>query len=103
MAHRANGNTYKDLEENYASDAVLLCEHGAKHGHSGVAESANRLKQQLEGGGFEIQRVVVQGEFALLLWHGETVRTLIENGVDSFVIRDGRIVMQSVFYSIRDK
>jgi hypothetical protein len=38
----------------------------------------------------------------LLLWRAESPQARAEHGVDSFAVRDGRIVMQSVAYELRE-
>ena len=47
LARRARGDIEGDLEQNYAPDVVLLCEHGAFAGREAVRDSAEALARQL--------------------------------------------------------
>ncbi len=97
---RAQGRLEEDLERNYCDEVVLIHQFGAKHGRNGVRESAHRLQNQLQGGRYEYTTQVIEGDYAPLLWRACSEHARIDHGVDSFVIRDGRIVMQTVHYEV---
>jgi hypothetical protein len=89
-----------DLTENYAEDILLFCEHTVLIGREAVRASADRLMLQLPGAKFQFSTQLVKGDYAFLVWSAESDRFTVKDGVDSFVIRDGRIVMQSIFYRL---
>jgi hypothetical protein len=62
--------------------------------------SAERLALQLKDATFEYLIQYVTGEYAFLRWRASSPNVRIEDGADSFVIRDGWIIMQSVYYRI---
>ena len=97
---RAESKLEEDLHRNYSDEVVLIHQFGVKSGRSGVRESAHRLREQLRGGRYEYVVQHVEGEYAFLLWRASSEHARIEHGVDSFVIRDGRIVMQTVHYAV---
>lgn len=103
LKRRTAGDLEGDLEHNYSADVVLLCEHGPKHGRDAVRKSAGDLERQLPDASFEYLQKVVDQEYAVLFWRADSAESRAEHGVDSFVIRDGRIVMQSVAYELRPK
>jgi hypothetical protein len=103
LRYRAQGDLDLDLIQNYARDVVLFCEFGVLHGHDAIRKSAQRLCLQLSGGRFEYRVLHVEGEYAFLKWQAESDSTRIEDGADSFVIREGLIVMQTVSYRIVEK
>jgi hypothetical protein len=103
LEQRGAGRILDDLERNYAPNIVLLCEWGVHCGHDGVRESAEKLWLQLPDAKFEYLAMQVDREFALLKWRGESAGARAEHGVDSFVIRDGKIVMQSIYYELQAK
>ena len=103
LDRRAVGDIEGDLATNYAPDVVLLCEHGAFEGREAVRNSAEQLAQQLPKARQEIICQVCRDNYALVIWRAEADGIRAEHGADSFVIRDGRIVMQSVFYQLREK
>lgn len=103
LRRRAEGRLREDLDEDYAEDVVLLCEHKPLVGRDAVRESAARLQLQMPGGQFEFISLHVHGEYAFLRWRGESRDVRLENGADTFVVRGGRIVMQSVYYTVCEK
>ena len=97
---RSLGDLEADLERNYADDIVLLCELGALKGRAAIRRSARRLGVQLPDAEFEFPTKLVQGEHAFLVWKARSQRFEVEDGADSFVIRGGRIVLQTIFYRL---
>lgn len=100
LRRRAEGKLLEDLELDYADDVVLLCEYGVMRGRDAVRESADDLHLQMPSGCFRYLATEVEGEYAFLRWRGESPEVRLENGADSFVIRDGRIIMQSIYYTV---
>lgn len=49
---------------------------------------------------YEFVAQQIDEEYALLLWRAQSPKARINAGVDTFVIRAGLIVMQSVFYEL---
>ena len=103
LARRTAGDLEGDLEHNYAPGVIFLCEHGPRTGRDAVRESAERLAKQLPEASFQYRVKQVDREYALLLWRADSPKARAEHGVDSFVIRDGRILMQSVYYVLEEK
>lgn len=97
---RAAGDLETDLRENYANDVVLLCSYGVFQGVDAVRQSADRLGLQLPGAHFDYVTRVTHGEYAFLEWKATSDRFRINNGADSFVIRNGRIHMQTIHYTL---
>lgn len=53
-------------------------------------------------GDYEIVRKTVEGRFAFIGWRAREPGRSVEDGADSFVIEDGRIVFQSIHYSLQE-
>ena len=100
---RARGDLATDLERNYSPSVVLLCDAGVFHGVDAVKTSADRLGLQLPNARFDYLSVQVDGEFGFLKWTAESDRFRVPEGADSYVIRDGRIVMQTIYYRLEPK
>jgi hypothetical protein len=92
-----------DLQHNYAHDVVLLCEHGVFKGRDAVRNSAKALADQLPDACFQFPFKTVDGEHALLHWSAQSANAQVDFGVDTFVIRDGRIVLQTVSYPLKNR
>lgn len=44
---------------------------------------------------FEMKKQVVEGEAAYIVWSAETADNIYELGTDTFIVRDGKIAIQS--------
>ena len=101
LAKRLAGDVEGDIRMNYSPDVVFLTGTGAFTGHDGVRASAKELTRYLpEDSVFEYRHTLVEGEYAFLEWTTHSNRGQVTDGADSFVIRDGKIVFQSIHYSV---
>jgi len=98
---RLEGDLEKDLRRNYAEDVVLLTVNSNATGHDALRASAARLREQLPDGRFEFLARQVNGPYALLVWSGRSANLTAVDGADTFVIREGRIVLHSIHYGLR--
>jgi hypothetical protein len=89
-----------DIQRNYDPDVLVLGYHGIFHGHEGVRQCASRLAAELAQAKFCYTRKLVCGEIAFLEWTATAEGGCIEDGVDTFLIRDGRIVAKTVRYTV---
>jgi phage host-nuclease inhibitor protein Gam len=96
-----HGSVEEDLPRNYAPDVVVLTADGVRHGHDGVRELAERLRKELPDAAFTYTARVVAGEVALLEWTARSPSgARVDDGADSFVIRDGRIHAPTIHYTV---
>lgn len=100
---RKSTSTEEDIERNYAPDVVILASSGIHLGHDGVRETASILREALPDGMYEYIKTLVEGEFAYLEWKGRSEERAIDDGADSFVIRDGKIVAQTIHFKVRPR
>ena len=94
------GALEQDLARNYAPDVVLLSNWGVEHGHDGARRLAHLLESQLPDSDFAYRLRLVDGEVAMLQWTARSRAAAVHDGVDSFVVRDGRIQAQTIWYSL---
>jgi hypothetical protein len=97
---RQEGNLESDLHRNYADYVVLICSFGSIRGHHAIRESAHRLGLQLPGAEFKFTTKQVVDEYAFLEWEAASDNYSVKYGVDSFVICNGKIVMQTIRYTL---
>lgn len=100
LNRRLSGDVEADIATNYAEDIIILSGQGVFHGHEGVRASADRLAAVTKGATFHYKRTVIEAEYGLLEWTAEAGEQNICDGVDAFVIRDGKICMQTVHYTV---
>ncbi len=89
-----------DIVRNYAEDVVLLTGQGIFRGHDGVRRSAALLHAWLPSAVYEYRTVLLEGEVAFLEWAASCAAAVVEDGADSFVIRGGRFVVQTIHYTV---
>lgn len=100
LALAAAGDWETDLARNVAEDVVVLTGFGVFEGREQVRVLAELLDAQLPRARFEYTTVVVRGEVGFLEWRAEADGARVRDGADSFVIRDGRIVAQTIHYTV---
>jgi SnoaL-like domain len=93
-----------DLERNVAEDIVVLTNRGTFRGHDGVMELAQMLAEELPAHeAFEYTYTSVEGKMAFLEWAYEDATTRVRDGADSYLIEDGKIVAQTIHYTVERK
>jgi hypothetical protein len=89
-----------DLARNYAEGVVVVSNWGVEQGHEVVRRMAALLQSQLPECTFAYTLRLVEGEIGMLQWTGHSPAGSVRDGVDSYVIRDGRIVAQTLHYTL---
>jgi hypothetical protein len=100
LRESVEGAVENDLARNYAEDVVILTGRGVYRGHDGIRRLAQLLQEQLPGCTFHYITKEVEGEVAFLEWTADSPRARVEDGADSYLIRDGRIVTQTIHYTV---
>jgi hypothetical protein len=103
LALTTAGEHDRDIAYNYADDVVLLTGLGIFRGHEGVRQSRATLGMDLPDARFSYVTTLVDREYAFLEWRGESEHTLVDDGADGFVIRDGLIRAQTIHYTVRHR
>jgi ketosteroid isomerase-like protein len=81
----------------YAPDAVLFTPDGPLRGTGAIRPLFETLLAEFgkPGADFRMQQQLVEGDYAFITWTAQTADRHYELGTDTFVIRDGKIVVQS--------
>ncbi len=83
----------------YADDAVMISPNGVRRGAAEIREAFAGFFAGLFAPGtytFTTDLTTAEGETAFMLWHAECTGATIPIGTDTLVIRDGKIVAQTV-------
>ncbi|WP_435769528.1 nuclear transport factor 2 family protein [Nocardioides sp. SYSU DS0651] len=99
LRRRQAGDLEGDLATNYADDVILLSAEGVHRGHDGVRALADVLRTYVADGTYRYLQVLVEGEVGMLQWTARDQDTVIHDGADSYLVRDGRIRVQTIHYS----
>jgi pimeloyl-ACP methyl ester carboxylesterase len=87
-----SGSIEANLARNYAEDVLVLSGRGVFRGHDGLRQLQKLLSEEAPGARFTYRTRLFQGEIGFLEWTAESDEVVIRDGVDSYVIRDGKIV-----------
>jgi hypothetical protein len=101
IALAQEGDLEADLIRNVATDIVLLTSYGIFRGYEGVRKAAALLEQQIGRTKYFYRNRMVHGEHAFLEWGARSELAAIEDGADSYLIRDGRIQSMTIHYTVR--
>lgn len=90
-----------DLKRNFADEIVLLTGYGIFRGIDGVREKVRLLNEHLPGGRWTYRTIMAEGEMGFLEWSAVADNgARVEDGADSYLIRDGRIHAMTIHYTV---
>lgn len=89
----------------YAAGAVLFTPEGPIKGIAAIKTFFHALLAEFgkPGATFSLKHQSVEGDYGYILWSAETADNVYELGTDTFVVCDGRIVVQSFAGKITPK
>ena len=94
----------EDIRRNVSEEIVILINRGKFHGHEGVRQLAYMLGEELpEHRSFEYTYRAVEGRMAFLEWAYEDENVRVREGADSYLIENGKIVAQTIHYTVEQK
>ena len=94
----------EDIRRNVSEDIVILINRGTFRGHEGVRQLAQMLGEELpEQRAFEYTYRAVEGRMAFLEWAYEDDNVRVRDGADSYLIEEGKIVAQTIHYTVEQK
>jgi hypothetical protein len=104
LAQRRAGSLQADLDRNHATDVVTLSAEGVHHGHDAIRSLAAILRGYLPEGEYNYRSLLVHGEVGMLQWSGRCAEdsTKVHDGVDTYVVKNGRIAAQTIHYSAQE-
>ena len=89
------------IVEDYADDAAFITPGGVKLGKDGVREGFTQLLTDLPNAAWDIKTAIFEGDVLFLEWAAVSSATKVEDGIDTFVFRDGLIQVQTVRYTLQ--
>jgi ketosteroid isomerase-like protein len=104
FAHHAEVLIAGDLDgivEDYADDAVFITPAGVKRGKAGVRESFTQLLADVPNADWKVPTQIFDGDTLFIEWSATAAATKVEDGVDTFIFRDGQIRLQTVRYTVQ--
>lgn len=95
-----NGSIEEDLKKNFSKDLILLSTHGIYNGHSGLKELNERLIHEFPEAEFKYTNFLVKGEIGFLEWTAKSEYAQVDDGADSYIVRNGLIIAQTIHYTV---
>ena len=101
--HHAKALGAGDLDEivaDYADDAVFITPAGVKRGIDGVREGFTQLLADVPDAAWDLKTLIFENDVLFLEWAADAGATRVDDGIDTFVFRDGLIRVQTVRYTV---
>ena len=106
FAHHAQSLGAGDLDEivaDYADDAILITPAGTRRGKDGVRAGFTQMLADVPDAAWNLKTQIYEDDVLLLEWAADAAATRVEDGLDTFIFRDGLIRVQTVRYTLQHK
>jgi ketosteroid isomerase-like protein len=97
------GGDLEGIVSDYSDDAVFITPAGVLHGKDGVREGFTKLLEDVPSADWDVPTQIFEGDVLFIEWSADAERTRVEDGIDTFVFRDGLIRVQTVRYTLLQK
>jgi ketosteroid isomerase-like protein len=104
FAHHVQALGAGDLDEivaDYADDAVVISPTGVLRGPDGVRAAFVQLLADVPDASWDLPTQIYEGDVLFLEWTANAGATRVDDGVDTFVFRDGLIRVQTLRYTVQ--
>ncbi len=102
--HHAQALGAEDLDEivaDYSDDAIFITRAGVLRGKDGIRQAFVKLLSEVPQAAWDIKTTIYEDDVMFLEWGAEGGGNRIEDGIDTFVFRDGLIRVQTVRYTLQ--
>lgn len=106
FAHHVQALGAGDLDgivADYTDDAVFITPAGVKRGKDGIRAGFTQLLADVPNASWELKTQIYEGDVLFLEWTAASARTMVEDGIDTFVFAEGLIRVQTVRYTLQHK
>lgn len=102
--HHAQALGAGDLDgivADYSDDAVFITPARVWRGKDGIREAFTQLLADVPNAAWELKTQIYEGDALFLEWAATSAATKIEDGIDTFIFRDGLIRLQTVRFTLQ--
>lgn len=106
FAHHGAALAAGDLDEiltDYAEDSVLITPAGVARGRQAIRRVFAQLLADIPDANWDLKTQLFDGDVLFLEWAADSAASRVDDGVDTFVFRDGVIAAQTVRYTPHPK
>jgi ketosteroid isomerase-like protein len=97
------GEYLDEIVADYADDSVVITSAGVARGKDDIRKVFVRLFDELPHAAWDLKTPIFGGDVLFLEWAADSASNRVDDGVDTFVFRDGMIWAQTVRYTPRAK
>ena len=104
FSHHAQALGAGDLDEivaDYSDDAIFITPTGVLRGKDGIREAFTRLLADVPNADWTVPTQIYDGDVLFIEWTATSAATKVEDGIDTFIFRDGMIRVQTVRYTVQ--
>ena len=104
--HHADALGAADLDEiaaDYADDAVFITPAGVVRGKDGIRAAFAQLLAEIPEAVWDLKTQIYEDDVLFLEWAVQAAGAFIEDGIDTFMFRDGLIRLQTVRFTLQRK
>ena len=94
------GEDLEGIVSDYSDDAVVICQGETYRGKDGVREVFTRLLLDVPQASWQLPTMVFAEDVMYLEWRAQSAGRHVDDGIDTFVFREGEIRVQTVRYSV---
>jgi hypothetical protein len=106
FAHHGQALAAGDLDEivaDYAADSALITSSGVARGKDEIRQVFAKLLDDLPDAEWDLKTQIFEGDVLFLEWAADSAVSRVDDGIDTFVFRDGVIRAQTVSYTPQAK
>ena len=101
--HHVQALVARDLEgivEDYADDAVFITPDGSLRGKDGIRQAFQKVLDDLPDAELDLKTATFEDDALFIEWTAKTSAGRVDDGIDTFIFRDGQIRLQTVRYTV---
>ena len=103
LHQRYIGDIECDLKRNYSKNIIMVENYGIFHGFDGVRKSAEILNKLVPTSKYRMDNLVFNKDNAFEAWSVDADGVKVTDGIDAFIIRNGKITVQTIYYTSNSK
>jgi hypothetical protein len=104
--HHADALGAEDIDgivADYSDDAFFMMPAGVERGKAGIRSAFTKLLSDIPQAKWNLKTQLYENDVLLLEWTADSAKTKIDDGIDTFVFKDGFIRAQIVRYTLDRK
>ncbi|HEY1705813.1 MAG TPA: nuclear transport factor 2 family protein [Trebonia sp.] len=102
-ASALGGGDLEGIVADYADDAVFISPAGVQRGKDGIRAAFTQLLADVPNAKWDLKTQIYEGDVFFLEWAADAGATFVEDGLDTFIFRDGLIQTQTVRYTLQHR